>query len=295
MKLSHCTAAIRINKALACLSLMIWVPVSAAQPPAPSAATNVQTLRIVVLPFQNATGDTNWDDWQLALPVLIRRNFDGAKFTSFIGGEKTRQALKRAGWVAGHNVDAKLAGQVARDLRAKIAIWGSFQRQSNQWTVEAQVLNTNSSSGPVQIKIASPDLARLPEQVATNLAGHLNRPIAEADLQYSRKYLTVSEPALKLLARAISLDDQKQPDAEEKVLRQLLAEDPRCGLAHILLIQIYSDEKARTNELAAAVHEFVQQCPDLCDAHLQNAWLFQDEQDKAGMERELLGRTARNS
>ena len=71
-----------------------------------------------------------------------------------------------------------------------------------------------------------------------------------------------------LLARAISLDDQKQPDAAEKVLRQLLAEDPRCGLAHIQLIQIYWDAKARTNELAAAVHEFVRQCPDICDAHL---------------------------
>ena len=69
--------------------------------------------------------------------------------------------------------------RVALELRAKIVVWGSFQRQSNQWTVDAQVLNTNSAAGPVQIKITSPDLARLPEQAATNLAGHLNRPIAE--------------------------------------------------------------------------------------------------------------------
>ena len=58
--------------ALVCLNIFFCVPLSAAQPPAPSAATNVQTLRIVMLPFQNAAGDTNWIDWQLALPALIR-------------------------------------------------------------------------------------------------------------------------------------------------------------------------------------------------------------------------------
>lgn len=288
MRLSHRTAMYSISKAIACLNLLFCVSVSAAQPPAQSAATNVPTFRVVVLPFHNATGDTNWDDWQLALPALIRDNFEGAKFTSVIGREKTRQALEGSGWVAGQEVDAKLADNVALDLSAKIAIWGSFQRQSNQWTVEARVLNTNSSSGPVQIKIAPPDLARLPEQVATNLAGHLNRPIAEADLQYSRKYLTVSEPALKLLAHALSLDEQNLPDAEERVLRQLLAEDPRCGLAHILLTQIYADTTARSNELTAAVHEFVRQCPDICYAHLWNAWLLGNERDMAGMKRELL-------
>jgi hypothetical protein len=289
MKLCLRRSVISINTALACLSLLCCVSASAAQLPAPSAATNVQTLRIVVLPFQNATGDTNWNDWRLALPALIRANFDGVKFTSVVGGEKTRQALKLAGWVAGQEVAAKLAGQVALDLRAKIAVWGSFQRQSNQWTVEVQVLNTNSSSGPVQIKIASPDLTRLPEQVATNLAGHLNRAIAEADLQYSRKYLTDSEPASKLLARALSLDEQSLSAEEEKILRQLLAEDPRCGLAHILLTQIYADTTARSNELAAAIQEFVRQCPDICDAHLGNAWrLRRDARDKAGMNRELL-------
>ena len=280
-----------INKALACLNLLFCVSVSAAPLPAQSAVTNVQTLRVVVLPFQNATGDTNWNDWQLALPALIRANLNGAKFTSIIGREKTSQALKRAGWVAGQEVDAKLAGQVALDLRAKIAIWGSFQHQNNQWTVETQVLNTNSSSGPVQLKITSPDLARLPEQVATNLAGDLSRPIAEGDLQYSRKYLTRSEPALKLLARAISLEEQNLPAEEEKVLRQLLAEDPRCGLAHILLTQIYADTTARSNELTAAVHEFVRQCPDICDAHLGNAWLLFNEHDEAGVKGEFMEAT----
>jgi Flp pilus assembly protein TadD/TolB-like protein len=247
----------------------------------------MQTLRIVVLPFHNATGDTNWDDWQLALPALMRAKFSNVKYTSVIGREKTRQALNRAGWVAGQGLDAKLADQVALDLRAQIAIWGSFQRQSNQWTVEAQVRDTNSPATPVQIKITSPDWGRLPEQVAIRLAGHLNRPIAEADLQYSRNYLTVSEPALKFLARALSLHGQNQASEEENVLRQLLVKDPHCGLAHCRLIQIYSNEEARTNELAAATHEFVRQCPDICDAHIANARLLFNEHDEAGVKREL--------
>ena len=108
-----------ISKALACTSLLFSVPVSATQPPAPSAAANIQTLRIVMLPFQNAIGDTNWNDWQLAWPALVRNKFGGAKFTSFIGREKTRQALKQAGWAAGQKVDAKLAVQAALDLHLK--------------------------------------------------------------------------------------------------------------------------------------------------------------------------------
>jgi hypothetical protein len=270
------------------LSLAFVVSLSAMEPTARPAVTNVQPIRAVVLPFQNATGDTNWNDWQWALPSLVRAYFHEAEGTFVVPREKTKAALKRVGWLAGQKLDATLARRVAQEVNANVVLWGGFKRQNSDWIIDGQFQDINSSAGPAPIKVASPDLGRLPEQVATSLVGMLARPNAERDFQYARKYLPHSQAGMKLLARALSLDEQDLPASEEKVLRQLLAEDPNCGLAHAWLTHTIFGEGKRTNELKAATEELLRQCPDLCEAHLEKAWLLAVAADESGMKQEWL-------
>ena len=270
------------------LSLLLGVSVLAMEPPARPGVTNVQPTRVVVLPFQNATGDTNWNDWQWALPSLVRAYFHEAESTFVVAREKTKVALKRTGWVTGQKLDASLARRVAQEMNASVVVWGGFKRQNSHWIVDAQLQDVNSSAGPAPIKLASPDLGRLPEQVATNLVGLLARPNAERDFQYARKHLPHSEAGMKLLARAFTLIEPHSSASEEKVLRQLLAEDPHCALAHALFTQILVGEEKRTNELTAAAAEFLRQCPDCCMAHLGRAWLLAMARDESGMQHEWI-------
>lgn len=277
-----------VVRATAILLTLITANSLKAAPPPAKLSTNVTAkIRLVVLPFQNATGDTNWNDWQQALPSLVRSCLDSVGFMEVVRWEKIQPVLKQH-FTNIVQPDAAQARQVAQALNANVLVGGRYFRQTNHWIVEALVFNTNSAPTPASIKVVSAGWVDLPELVAKSLAEHLGHPIAEDDLQYWEKYLTGSDTALGCLARAINLQTQDAPaSAREKVLRQLLVEDPHCGAAHTWLIQIFG-ETERTNDLANAIHEFVRQCPDLCDAHLGLSWLLGKGNDREGEKRELL-------
>lgn len=276
-----------VFQAIVCAILLIHIPALAAPPPAQPATPRFPPLRWVVLPFQNATGDTNWDDWGLMLPALTRTVLEEADNVSVIGGQRTMQMLKRDGGTNSSAVTPELARQVALDLRANAAVWCRFYRQTNQWIVQTQIVNPDTTNAPASVHVTAPGWNELPEQLAIALARQDGRSIRESDRLRLRKYGVTSEETAGLLARAVRLEAEDAPVAvQEPVLRRLLDEDPHCGLAYLLLHCIY-DETERTNELAQSVREFVRQCPDLCEAHVQYAWLLAQANDESGANREL--------
>ena len=258
------------------------------EPAAQSSATTNSMLRVLLLPFENGTGDTNWDDWREALPVLARSNMRGALRISLAGREYAQESLRRQGWTAGVAITTNSARQLALDTRAGIAVWGKFQREKKQWIAELQLLNTNSTGVPEQIRVVSPDLGRLPELCALELLRSLGRSISDADRSDNQKRVSVAGPALNLMAHAISLDAQDAPVAErEKVLHELLAKDPKCSVGYSLLIEIYVVAN-RTNELKQLIRDYVRECPEICDAHIEYGWVLSDSHDEMAIKRECL-------
>jgi hypothetical protein len=104
-----------------------------------SAATNAAVsnrpprLVLVVLPFENATGNGALDDWQQTLPALVRSCLGSAEGVRVPGWKKLEPSLTGVGWADTKAVDPEWARQVARDLKAGFALWGSFQLQTNGW------------------------------------------------------------------------------------------------------------------------------------------------------------------
>ncbi len=164
----------------------------------------------------------------------MRSYLNGAEFTSIPGWKKLQPALVRAGWTAASAGDAKLARQIARELNADVAVWGSFRRQTNGWAVDAKLLRTDTETAPVELHFTSPRWVDLAESLALGLAKQLDRPIAEDDRQNWKMHMPDSEPAAQCLAKAITLETQESPASDqEKAWRDVLAVDPRCGYAHV--------------------------------------------------------------
>jgi hypothetical protein len=277
----------KLIKTLLLLDLALCVTASAAPPTDPTSPTNLQPARIVLLPFANRTGQTNWDDWQKALPALTKTVLREAEAISIVSQESVREALKHAGWNTNRNVSVEAARRIALDLHAHAAVWGCFDWREDHWRVAAQILNPHASPSPMLVELSGSDWSRLAEQLAVAVAERLGHTIAIADLEYARKFLPATPTTSALLARAIDLETQEAPAAEqEQAVRHLMAADPRYAPGHVLLIQIL-EETTRTNELNQAIRDFALRCPDVCNPYLYKARLFAGQKDEALVRHEL--------
>jgi TPR repeat protein len=247
-----------------------------------------QILRVVVLPFHNATGDAAWDAWRQAFPALVRMRLNGAEFTRIPGWKTIQPALVNAGWTGTGAMDAKLARRIALELNADVAVWGSFRHLPKGWSLDARVLDLNSEAVPAELHFTSRQWLELTNSLALGLAKQLDRPIATDEQELWKMQLTDSEKAAECLAKAIALEVLKAPAAEqeqEQAWRDALAADPRCGCAHAALCRILRKSE-RKDDWEKAVREFVAQQPRWCGAHLARAGLRWRD-DKEDAEREV--------
>jgi tetratricopeptide (TPR) repeat protein len=244
-------------------------------------------VRVLVLPFENATGDPAWNDWEMALPSLTRACLDQAGQMDVLRWDRVKSTLKRVGWNTAQS-DEKLAREIATELKASVIVWGRFQRQTNQWIVEARLLSTNSAGPPVTVTVASPGWVGLPEALATRVANHLDRTISDAEFNvFRQQFSTQSEKATTSLARVLRLgfEDPRAADLEQAA-RQLLAADPNCGVGYKSLAYALWNA-GRTNEAGEVLMNCLRAVPDSCAAHANAAAAMWRKDDLKGAEREL--------
>jgi len=273
--------------ALAQLFLTVAGVLTAASQP-PAAQPPLRT-RVAVLPFQNMTGDKARNDWEHALPAEVRSCLGGAaECTEILEWKKIRAVLERAGWKLGQPADLKLARQVARDLNAGIVVWGKFLRQTNRWIATASILRADSQAAPVEITVASPGWADLAESLALSLAENLGCGIAADDRQHWNQFTTRTNKAEPFVAKFFRLEAQDAPASEkEKALRQILNEDPFCGLAHFELVG-FLVQAERIDDAEKAILDYLRRVPQSCASHYWMAWVLSSNGDKPDAQREAL-------
>src|SRR5262249_44717579 len=154
---------------------------------------------------------------------------------------------------AGKAADIKRVRQVASDLNADLAVWGSFRRRTNAWTARVLVLRLDTEAALAEIEATAPGWVGLGESLALRLGSQLGRKSPEDDRE-RWKLGRNSEAALRLVAKAMAMAIQQAPASEqEKVLRQALAEDPGCTEARSRLLPL----QAEAGELEEAVREYL--------------------------------------
>ena len=244
-------------------------------------------LVVAVLPFENATGDAALDDWRPALPVLVRTCLGGAECVSLPRWKELQPSLARAGGTATKAVDGAMVRQVARELKANFAVWGSVQRLTSGWAVEAKVLRVDSEAAAEGFRLTEPNPVKLAECLALRLAAQWGRPVAQDQQQHWRMSVTQSDAAASRLARALALELRQASTAEqEQAWRDVLASDPGCGMACSALINLLADA-GRNGEVDRLVERFVRQQPRSCVARAANSLRLRIANDPAGAEAEL--------
>ncbi len=258
-----------------------------------SAATNAAAsnrpppLVVVVLPFANATGNPAMDDWQQALPALVRSCLRSAECASVPGWKKLEPSLTKAGWTDAKAVDPEWARQVARDVKAGFALWGSFQLQPDGWAVTAKLLQTEVEASPEEFRLSGSDPVKLAESLALRLVARWERPVSEAQQAHWRMMVTETDAAAGTLAHALAVDLRQAPAPEqEQAWREVLASDPGCGMAYSALINLLADDQ-RNEDLETLVGQWVGQQPDSCLAHSAKGLELWIEGDLAGAEAAL--------
>lgn len=252
---------------------------------APTGKTPLR-LRIVVLPFENASRDAALDDWQPAWPGLVRTFLKEATSLEAPGSKRIKPALERAGWNSqSHGADA--ARSITLDLGANVVVWGRITGRTNVCAATFSVLKIGSTNRPVQMEIVSSNWVALAESTAVRLTEHLGQTHSVQELAYWRCQLPASDKAMALLGSAIALEIAEAPRADqEKVLRELLRTDAQCAYAYSSLLQVLMKE-GRTSDFRALAAEFLQRRPDICNAHLAVLSAHMEKGDAVAAEREL--------
>jgi hypothetical protein len=267
--------------------------VFAACPPHPLAAAEPATsnrpprLVVAVLPFENATGDAALDDWRRALPTLMRSCLGSAEFLSLPGWKKIEPSLTHAGWTDAKALEPEVARQVAHDLKAGFAVWGSFQRQTNGWALEVSLLRTDRSASTEEIRLVEPNPVKLADSIARRLAAQWDRALADDTMERWRMVVTQNDTAAGKLAHALALELREAPPTEqEQAWREVIGADPRCGMAYSALIDLLTDA-GQDAEISNLVEQHVRLQPRSCAAHAANGYRLLIVDDQAGAEAEM--------
>jgi adenylate cyclase len=184
--------------------------------PISAAATELplpQKPSLVVLPFQNMTGDADQE--------------------YFVDGmvEEITTAIARLPWLfviarnsaftyKGKAVDVK---QVARELGVRYVLEGSVRKAANRVRITAQLIDTTSGAHIWADRFdgALDDIFELQDQVASNVAGAIEPKLRQSEIQRATRKPTESLDAYDLYLRALAAFHQQTSEDVENAVRQV--------------------------------------------------------------------------
>jgi len=198
------------------------VPLSAST----KAPVAVGALSVMVLPFQNLTGDPNQDYVADGLTASLTADLSRIR-DAFIISAATAFAYK----------DKPLtAQQVGRELGVHFVLHGSVQRNNTKIRINAQLADANSNAQlwSESFEGDQSDLFALQDQVTTRIANSIGREmviVAARESETSKSNPKVAD--LMLRARALDLKPAslKKVQQMEDLYRQSLALEPNNASA----------------------------------------------------------------
>jgi len=184
--------------------------------PIPAAATELplpQKPSLVVLPFQNLTGD--------------------AEQEYFVDGmvEEITTAIARLPWLfviarnsaftyKGRAVDVK---QVARELGVRYVLEGSVRKAANRVRITAQLIDTTSGAHIWADRFdgALDDIFELQDQVASGVVGAIEPKLRQSEIERATRKPTESLDAYDLYLRALAAVHPQTSEGAENAVRQV--------------------------------------------------------------------------
>jgi len=220
--------------AVAALAALGWKLFLEKPIPAPA-----QVPTLAVLPFENRTGDSNWDAWKKALPDLITIDLWQSKFMEVI---KTSYLFQAVGSLAeAEKFSPEDLKKVAEKAEVDYAVTGSLNKSGDEVIINALVQNARTGDVLASLRstcrtendiFSSVDKLSKEVKIALNIKpreirGDIDKPVA--------RITTISPQAFTLFSQACRVQGKLKFDEAISPLLKAVEIDPKFGLAYRVL------------------------------------------------------------
>lgn len=232
-------------------------------------ARAVDRITVAILPPQNLTGDTNQNHWQYSVPIFIEDEINEVKSIRLLPDSSIEFAYHTLKLKWGEALTPEQARQLGEVIEAGWVVWGAYERESNKWKLNMQMMNVTSGKVSELQTAPSTNWFEIDSAIAGAVLHNLGVTPTPDEEKRMKRPPTSSVEAFELLSRSYELGSGHSAEPISKVeaeMRKLIALDPECaraqaGLAHFLLIESRLDEAAEMGNRATKTR------PDDAAAH----------------------------
>ncbi len=233
---------------MALLAIGIAVCALAQQTPATASPVASHGHLILVLPFENKSGEANIDWMGESMPEIINRRLESAGFLP-IGREDRLYALDHLGLPPNFRPSRASTIRLAQNLDADSVILGTYMSDGKQLTIRARILDVSALrlTAPVEAQV---DMPRLLDGI-NSVAWQLVRQIDPTYLVAQQTFLA-ADAGLPLAAFENYIRGlvESTPIERTKHLQEAVRIDPTYYPAWLALGQLYFHQQ--DYELAAS-------------------------------------------
>ena len=239
--------------ALAAAAILALLPVRVPWPPWGPSVPPLPRTSLVLLPFQNATGDPAYDWVKSGLAVLIRSDLIEAKSLRLVGEDRVREVIASLKVPENTEPSPATARRIAALLGADNVLAGRLVRIGYRLRIDAGLLAAGTSQDGGTAGAAAPKATELVvdgegDRAIFTMVDDLTRRVRDR-LGIARGFLekrrgaagrpTRSVVALSMYGEGLALLRAGQEAEAAKRLEQALQEDPRFHAARALLAETY--------------------------------------------------------
>ncbi|MFC1793231.1 tetratricopeptide repeat protein, partial [Planctomycetota bacterium] len=248
------------------LAVLVLVLVSAGEVMATvQQSTPPGRLRIAILGFANETGDPETAHWHCCIERLL--SSDLREIKSIKLGEGIEYARRQMGIDQNAIIEQEQARKMGELIEAQRVVWGSYERQNEQWQVRAHIMNVASGKASDKLVATSADWFELRDRLTEQILHQLGVKPSEQERQKMGLRWTASPEALEWYSRACAYEEEDKPLSEQEACaRKAIAADPQFDRAYLALTAIIGMQ-GKFTQAEQAVRQALKLRPDLALAH----------------------------
>ena len=201
-------------------------------------------LSLAVMPFQNASGDQQWDWLGPSLSDMLSTDVGQSSHLRTVSSDRMQQVFHDLRIAPNSPMDSSLLGRVAEFTNADTLVWGQYTRLGDQIRIDA-TLQDRKHDRTIKVKSEATSEKDLPQAV-DRLAGMIRQNLSlSSDLvkelqAQSFKPASASVNALRDYNEGLQLLRQGNNLEAQKRLQTATNEDPQFADAYSRLGEAYS-------------------------------------------------------
>ena len=222
--------------ALIAVGIILWRVAPAKKAALLPSAAGQPTL--VVLYFENKSGDKNLDFWRVGLPEVLIPDLSQSRYIRVITTDELLTVLRRLGLAEAREYSSEDIGKIATQTRATHVLRGSFIKAGKSIVITAGLQKPGTGEHPTAIRLEARDendiivkVDELTRQVKEGL--NLTTAQIAGDIEKEAGKITTSSPeALKYYIKGRSLHAEMKYDQATSYYEKAVEIDPEFAMAY---------------------------------------------------------------